>query len=153
MTNYSYRDSLDGWDWERIPADADAVVRRWWAMVHHRLPWRAMPIDDGFGYIRPVVSELLNEARHPSDGVRELRLDRAARAHGAFRRRQHCSSAALAEEIIALGASIKAILLDAGQPPAVVRDYLVLLDVDVRAACELAVGGWRAGDQSVSLSP
>src|SRR5215813_1626393 len=99
VSKHSYQDSLDSWDWEKIPADVDQVVIRWWSMVGGRLPWRAMPNDDGRGYMRAVISELLNEARHPGDGMRELRLRAAARAHGQFRRRQCCDCDSLTDEL------------------------------------------------------
>ncbi len=145
MSKYSYQHSLDSWDWEKIPADVDQVVIRWWALVRDRLPWREMPADDGLGYMRAVVSELLNEARHPSDGMRERRLCRAARAHGEFRRRQHCHCGVLADELAALGAAMETAMLDAGQSPGLVKDYLVLLDADVELARAIAVGGGSKG--------
>jgi hypothetical protein len=147
MREYSYQHSLDSWDWERIPADVDQVVIRWWALVRDRLPWREMPADDGLGYMRAVVSELLNEARHPSDGMRERRLCRAARAHGEFRRRQggHCHCGALTGELAALGPAIETAMLDAGQSSGLVKDYLVLLEADVELARAIAVDGWSTG--------
>jgi hypothetical protein len=144
VSKYSYQHSLDSWDWEKIPAEVDQVVVRWWGLVHDFSPWRTMPRDDGFGYMRAVVSELLNEARHPSDGMRERRLCRAARAHGAFRRRQHCGCASLTAELAALGAALEVAMLDAGQSSGLVRDYLVLLDADVELARAIALDGWRA---------
>jgi hypothetical protein len=145
VREYSYQHSLDSWDWERIPADVDQVVIRWWAMVRDRLPWQAMPADDGLGYMRAVVSELLNEARHPSDGMRERRLRRAARAHGEFRRRQQCHGAVLADELAALSAAIETEMLEAGQSSGLVKDYLVLLGPDLDLARANAVDGWSAG--------
>src|SRR5215467_13054260 len=99
VSKHSYQDSLDSWDWEKIPADVDQVVIRWWETVRSRPPWRTMPADDGGGYMRAVVSELLNEARHPGDGMRELRLRAAARAHGQFRRRQSCDCVSVTDEL------------------------------------------------------
>jgi len=144
VSKYSYHHSLDSWDWERIPADVDQVVIRWWAMVRDRLPWQSMPADDGFGYMRGVVSELLNEARHPSDGIRERRLCRTARAHGEFRRRQKCHCAVLTDELAALGAAIETVMLDARQSSGLIKDYLVLLEADVELVRASAVTGWKA---------
>jgi hypothetical protein len=149
VSKHSYQDSLDSWDWEKIPADVDQVVVRWWAMVRGRTPWRTMPTDDGCGYVRTVVSELLNEARHPRDGMRELRLRAAARAHGEFRRRQRCDCTTLTDELAALSAAIEAAMLFGGQSPGLVRDYLVVLDADVEVAREYALKGWSAGDHSM----
>jgi hypothetical protein len=142
VREYSYQHSLDSWDWERIPADVDQVMVRWWGLVHDRLPWREMPADDGLGYMRAVVSELLNEARHPSDGMRERRLRRAARAHGEFRRRQHCPCGTLTDELAALGAAVEVAMLDAGQSSGLVKDYRVLLDADVGLVRAIALDGW-----------
>jgi len=146
VSKYSYQHSLDSWDWERIPADVDQVVIRWWAMVRDRLPWQSMPADDGLGYMRGVVSELLNEARHPSDGIRERRLCRTARAHGEFRRRQKCHCAVLTDELAALGAAIETAMLDAGQSSGLIKDYLVLLEADVELVRAVAVNGWREAE-------
>lgn len=142
VSKHSYQDSLDSWDWERIPADVDQVSIRWWNMVRDRAPWRSMPADDGCGYMRAVVSELLNEARHPGDGMRELRLRAAARAHGEFRRRQRCDCAALADELSAVSGAIEATMTYGGQSPSLVRDYLVLLGADMEVAREHALRGW-----------
>ena len=147
MREYSYQHSLDSWDWERIPADVDQVVVKWWGLVHDRLPWREMPADDGLGYMRAVVSELLNEARHPSDGMRERRLCRAARAHGEFRRRQHCHCGALTDELAALGTAIEIAMLDTGQSSGLVKDYRVLLDADVELVRAVALDGWSRGSR------
>ena len=149
MSKHSYQDSLDSWDWERIPADVDQVVIRWWAMVRGRAPWRTMPADDGCGYVRTMVSELLNEARHPGDGMRELRLRAAARAHGELRRRQRCGRTTLMDELAALSTAIEAAMLLGGQPPGLVRDYLVVLDADVEVAREHALSGWSVDDHSM----
>jgi hypothetical protein len=146
VSKHSYQDSLDSWDWEKIPADVDQVVTRWWAMIGGRAPWLAMPTDDGCGYVRAVVSELLNEARHPGDGMRELRLRDAARSHGEFRRRQRCDHTALTDELAALRAALEAAMLYGGQSPGLVRDYLVVLDADVEVAREHALRGWSADD-------
>jgi hypothetical protein len=145
VREYSYQHSLDNWDWEKIPADVDQVVIRWRALVHDRLPWCEMPADDGLGYMRAVVSELLNEARHPSDGMRERRLCLAARAHGEFRRRQHCHCGVLTDELAALGSAIESAMLDAGQSSGLVKDYRVLLDADVALVRTIAVDGWSLG--------
>jgi len=146
VSKHSYQDSLDSWDWERIPADVDQVAIRWWKMVCDRAPWQSMPPDDGYGYMRAVVSELLNEARHPGDGMRELRLRAAARAHGEFRRRQRCDCAALADELAAVSGAIEATMTYGGQPPSLVRDYLVLLGADMEVAREHALRGWSFVD-------
>ena len=151
MAKYSFQNSIDSWDWERVPLDVDAVVFRWAAMLHDRLPWRGMPPDDAFGYIRAVVSEILNEARHPGNGMRERRLSAAARAHGEFRRRQQHQCTALSEELAALRSAIEASLVQAGQSPGLVRDYLVLLDADVESARASALVGWNTGLESVSF--
>lgn len=148
MREYSYQHSLDSWDWERIPADVDQVMVRWWGLVHDRLPWREMPADDGLGYMRAVVSELLNEARHPSDGMRERRLRRAARAHGEFRRHQHCPCGALTDELAALGAAVEVAMLDAGQSSGLVKDYRVLLDADVELVRAIALDGWSTAGRA-----
>jgi hypothetical protein len=121
-------------------------------MVRGRLPWQAMPTDDGCGYMRAVISELLNEARHPGDGVRELRLRAAARAHGEFRRRQRCDCDELAGELAALSPAIETVMLYAGQAPGLIRDYLVVVDADVELAREYALGGWSADDHPVRPS-
>jgi hypothetical protein len=102
--------------------------------------------------VRTVVSELLNEARHPRDGMRELRLRAAARAHGEFRRRQRCDCVSLTDELGALRAAIETAMLYAGQSPGLVRDYLVLLDADVEVAREYALRGWSANDHSMRSS-
>ena len=143
---YSYQESLDSWDWEKIPADVDQVVVRWWDSMHDRQFWNAMAADDRLGYVRAVVSELLNEARHPSDGIREYRLRRAAHAHGSFRRRQRCDCTGVGEEMYALEGAIEATMLAAGHSPGLVRDYLVLLGADVELARDFAVRGWGAGE-------
>ncbi len=145
MREYSYQHSLDSWDWERIPADVDQVVVRWWGLVHDRLPWREMPADDGLGYMRAVVSELLNEARHPADGMRERRLRRAARTHGEFRRRQRCDFGTLTDELAALGVAIETAMLEGGQSCGLVNDYLVLLGPDLELTRVNAGDGWSAG--------
>ena len=143
MSKYSYQHSLDSWDWEKIPVEVDQVIIRWWAIVGERPPWTSMPADDRFGYMRSVVSELLNEARHPSDGLRERRLRRAAHTHGLFRRRQGCDAAVVAEEMVALGRAIEAAMVEGGHSSCQVHDYLVLLQVDARLASEFAARGWE----------
>lgn len=152
MTHHSSHDSLDGWDWERIPANVDAVLSRWLKTVRKDAPWHAMAADDAFGYMRRVVSELLNEACHPSDGRHVLRLSSVARAHGLFRRRQRCDWQMVAAELDALLGAFEAAMLDAKQPRSLVRDCLVLLQADVQLVHEFAHIGWDNASGPVTIA-
>jgi len=143
VTHHPCNDSLDGWDWERIPANVDAVLLRWFTTIRITAPWRAIPTDDVLGYMRPVVSELLNEAYHPSDGGRVVRLSSAARVHGLFRGRQRCDWQVVAAEIDALVGAFESAMLDAKQPRSLVRDCLVLIQADIRLVHEFAQIGWE----------
>jgi hypothetical protein len=150
--NNDWQASLDDWDWEAIPADVDAVLFKWWTTLRAAPPWSAMPADDALGVMRLVVSELLNEARHPSDGLRGLRLAEAAQAHGRFRRRQQCDRTALGGELAALVDALKNTMLDANQSPSLVRDCLLLLDGDLELARKFALLGWRAAQLPIGLN-
>jgi hypothetical protein len=152
VTHRSCHDSLDHWDWERIPADVDAVLFRWFKQIRETAPWCAMPTDDALGQMRPVVSELLNEGYHPSDGRHALRLSGAARTHGRFRRRQRCDWPAVATEIDALVEAFRAALIDAKQPPGIVRDSLVVFEAELRLVHEFALIGWEDATGRVSLA-
>jgi len=152
VTHHSIQDSLDGWDWERIPANVDAVLSRWLKTIRKNAPWRSMPTDDALGYMRPVISELLNEACHPSDGRHVLRLSGVARAHGLYRRRQRCNWQAVVAELDALLVAFEAAMLDAKQSRSLVRDCLVLLQADVRLVHEFAHIGWDNASGPVTIA-
>ena len=113
-----------GWD-DGLPVWPDEVLRRWWRCRAAELPWRDMPADDAFGYMRRILSELLNEARDIDHESRQCRLRIAARAHGAFRREQLCGLTDLACELEAVVAVVNTALCDSGQAESTTRDSVV----------------------------
>lgn len=137
--------SLDAWDWDAVPVTVDLVLEHWSTALRRRSPWDVMLADDASGYIRPVVSELLNEARHPCDGTRSARLRRHASAHGAFRRRQRLDDRALVCECDLLPGAVESALLAGGLTRRFVGDSIVVLGPDLQLVRDAALLGWAVG--------
>jgi hypothetical protein len=76
-------------------------------------------LDDVSGAFRAVLDALLQPGDARTPDQRAARLRRAARAHGAYRRRQGCPAIILAEETAIAEDAIAAALLRGGAPPAV----------------------------------
>lgn len=143
--NVWYPSSLDAWDWDAIIANANDVFARWQALLADESPWREMREDDVNGYMRAVISELLNEAREPRDGVRDSRMLTAAAEHGYFRRRQQCAPAVVRREFEALRVAIEASLRDAAPLPELVgavAESMIVLEPEIQAVSAIAACGW-----------
>jgi len=105
-----------------------------------------MPLDDVTGEFRAVLRELLHCTGDLSPEARAARLRRAARAHGAFRRRQRSGASILAEEIAAADEAIAIALARSGAGPAVVtvfQDSLVPLMQSIRRATYSGYVDWH----------
>lgn len=138
--------SLDAWDWDGIPVIVEPVLIHWQGLMAGVAPWRAMERDDAVGYMRAVVSELLNEPRDADGPTREARLESSAREHGRFRRAQRIDVDSLVREFRALAVATEAALLSTGMTPQFARDALVILDADLKLASESAAVGWLDGE-------
>jgi hypothetical protein len=144
MMDFGGADEFGNWG-DELPVAADRVVRRWWHILMDAAPWRMMPVDDGLGSMRRVMSELLNEGGDLDRGARHLRLTSAARDHGAFRRAQRCSLEDLSCEFGLLLDALDGEMRHAGMTSAVVRDILTVLDSEFCLAQEAAARGWNRG--------
>lgn len=141
MNIFDPRESLGGWD-DAPPVHVDDVVRRWARLISREHPWREMPRDDVRGRMRPLMSELLNEARDLDDRDRRRRLAVAAREHGAYRAAQGCSEEQLADEfglaIVAIGGMLRSVGISKRSAQATIES----LGADFRLAQRSAVRAW-----------
>jgi hypothetical protein len=135
---------FDGWD-DSPPVCVDDVLRRWTRMLDSERPWSEMPRDDQFGMMRPLLSELLNEARDVDHDQRQRRLVTAAHDHGAFRSAQHCSESQVVTELASMRDAVECALRKAGLGPLTVQETLSALELEIRLAERAAVRGWYRG--------
>jgi hypothetical protein len=120
---FPFGEPFDSNDWNFYTAlTADTVMRAWEMLVEGAEPWAVMPPDDRAGYVRVLVSELLDFA----DGIdvrdRRCRLDRVARRHGAYRRAQGCAESTLKLDFIAMRQALRDALRESGATPSTVRE-------------------------------
>lgn len=130
---------------EELPIWPDQVMSRWWQLLGSQSPWREMPLDDAFGAIRKLLSELLNEGRDIDHERRQVRMLLAARDHGVIRRSQRCESAILAHEFDCLLHALHFVTRDLGLARVTLRDTLVVFDSELARAEQAATQGWHSG--------
>ena len=94
MTDFSPWQQFGGWD-HTLPLDVDDVVARWWRILSCEAPWLAMTADDRWETMRPLVAELVSQARDPDEDERTRRLAALAFEHGAFRAAQRLRASSL----------------------------------------------------------
>ena len=141
-SNWSY--PYGGWDDAPLVCVAD-VIRHWARMLEHEQPWSVMPADDLRGLMRPMLSELLNEARDIDHEVRHRRLVRFAHDHGAFRSAQRLTQAELVAEIEVVRDALEAALRTSGLGSRAARETVATLHAEFRLAERAAVRGWYRG--------
>lgn len=135
---------FNGWD-DSPPVCVDDVLRRWIRMLDGERPWSEMQRDDLHGMMRPLLSELLNEARDVDHDQRQRRLVTAAHDHGAFRSAQRCSELQVVTELTSVREAVRCALLKAGMGPLTVQETLYALDGELGLAERAAVRGWYRG--------
>lgn len=118
----------------------------WADLVRACHPWSEMFLDDVTGEFRAVLEELLQGDHAPSE-YRSARLRRAARAHGAFRRRQGCPSLVLAEEIAFAESAIAAVLMRGGASMAAIAKVQDTLAPVMRAIERATYSGYVDGSE------
>jgi hypothetical protein len=123
----------------------DMVMRRWFARVEHDAPWEAMARDDRGGYVGLVVREMLDPADTFEVRGRRCRLERAARQHGAFRRRQRCEATIIRRDFVVLRQALRDALRQAGAGPSTIRLATRCLVPDWRVARYAAHEGYVNG--------
>ncbi len=133
-----------GWD-DTPPVCVTHVVRRWTRMHDHEPPWAGMPRDDVLGMMRPLLSELLNEARDVDHDRRQRRLVMVAHDHGAFRSMQRCSEADLLAELELAREAVELSLRQAGMSARAASEVLATLDAEFALAQRASVRGWYRG--------
>jgi hypothetical protein len=144
MSAYDAFNPFNGWD-DSPPVRVDEVLRGWTHMLDSERPWSEMPRDDQHGMMRPLLSELLNEARDVDHDQRQRRLVTAAHDHGAFRSAQRCSESQLVAELTSIREALRSALRKAGLGPLTVQETLYALDLEIRLAERAAVRGWYRG--------
>jgi len=113
------RDWFDLW-WCEAPVLAADAMDDWLAMLRACDPWRAMFLDDVGGEFHAVLRALFQSGDGLTPDVRAARLRRAAREHGAFRRRQGAPALVFADEIAFAEEAIACALMRTGASPALV---------------------------------
>lgn len=144
MSTSNWSDSFGGWDESPVVCVAD-VIRRWTRMIGRERPWSAMPRDDLHGLMRPILSELLNEARDADHSSRQRRLVHAAHDHGIFRAALRLSQAELITEIEIARDALEGALRRTGMSHRAVHETLVALEAELELAQRAAVRGWSRG--------
>lgn len=135
---------FNGWD-DSPPVCVDDVLRGWTHMLDSERPWSEMPRDDLHGMIRPLLSELLNEARDVDHDLRQRRLVTAAHDHGVFRSAQRCSELQVVAELTSVREAVRCALLKTGMGPLTVQETLYALERELGVAERAAVRGWYRG--------
>lgn len=149
MSQYSF----GGFD-DEIAIAADVLLKSWWTRISVREPWSDMPMDDAYGMMRPVLSELLNEGRDCDRRARARRMLLAARKHGAFRHAQRYAPRSLQDEFDSVLNAAEAVMSEQGLSAEFIADALVLLERDVRLALDAALTGWmRSASSPLSENP
>jgi len=139
---------------DEIAIAADILLKSWWSMLSVREPWSDMPMDDAYGVMRPVLSELLNEGRDCDRRKRAKRMMLAARRHGAFRRAQRCTLRSLQDEFDSVLDAAEAVMSEHGLSAEYIIDALVLLERDVSLALDASLAGWmRSVSSEASENP
>ena len=131
-----------GWDDTPYVWVSD-VIRRWTRALCAERPWVEMSRDDIHGMMRPILSELLNEARDIDDVGRRRRLAIAAHEHGVFRSMQRCTEHDLVTEFAIVRESVEETLRQGGTDGWAIRDTMCALDRDFGAAKHGAMRGWH----------
>ena len=144
MSASNWSNPYGGWDDSPLVCAAD-VIHRWTRMLGHEQPWAAMPVDDLLGLMRPMLSELLNEARDLDHDIRHRRLVQFAHDHGAFRSAQKISQAELVAEIEVVRDALEGVLRKSGMGSRAAQETLATLDAEFTLAERAAVRGWYRG--------
>lgn len=144
MSGFDPREAFGGWD-DTPPVHVDEVLRRWSRILVREHPWSTMPLDDVRGMMRPLMSELLNEARDLDDEGRRGRLAAAARAHGAFRAAQECTEEDVVNEFGFVLAAIEGALRSVGLSARAAKETIIALDGDFWRAERAALRAWYGG--------
>ncbi|HWH51411.1 MAG TPA: hypothetical protein VN651_07695 [Gemmatimonadaceae bacterium] len=124
------------------PAVAAEAMDGWVDILRARQPWSDMPLDDVGGEFRSVFEIVLHRRDELDPDARAARLRRAARAHGAFRRRQGCQALVLSEEGTMAEEAIAIALVRSGAAPAVVTTMQDSLGPVLRAVERAAYSGY-----------
>ena len=101
-----------------------------------------MFLDDVGGEFRAVFEELLWAGDERAPDVRAARLRTAARAHGAFRRRQRCPAVVLSEEVAFAENAIAVALMRGGAADDVVTIVRESFAPLLRAIERASYGGY-----------
>ena len=142
MSDFSPWQQFGGWD-HTLPLDVDDVVDRWWRILSGESPWNSMTLDDRWGAMRPLVAELVNEARDPDDDRRTRRLAALALEHGAFRAAQRCRRSGVVCEFGIILDALDHALRQLGAPPSLILDAMAGFDPEVEMAQRTALKGWQ----------
>lgn len=126
-----------------LPVCPEALAQRWWTFLATESPWDGMRNDDAFGYMRRILSELLNEARDIDHDERRLRLVLASGSHGAFRRAQRCTLPDLVHEFELVVAAVHFIIRENGYDERMARDTITCLAPELRLSLRMAAQGWH----------
>lgn len=149
MSHYPF----GGFD-DEIAIAADTLLKSWWSMLSVREPWSDVPMDDAYGMMRPVLSELLNEGRDCDRRERSRRMMLAARKHGAFRRGQRFTPRSLQDEFDSVLNAAEVVMSEHGLSAEYITDALLLLERDVGLALDGSLVGWMDSVSSeVSENP
>ena len=139
---------------DEIAIAADTLLKSWWSMLSVREPWSDVPMDDAYGMMRPVLSELLNEGRDCDRRERSRRMMLAARKHGAFRRGQRFPPRSLQDEFDSVLNAAEVVMSEHGLSAEYITDALLLLERDVGLALDGSLVGWMDSVSSeVSENP
>lgn len=144
MSASNWSNPFGGWDDSPLVCAAD-VIRRWTRLIQSESPWSSMPRDDRLGMMRPMMSELLNEAHDLDHDTRLRRLVHCAHDHGAFRSAQRLSQAELMAEIEVVRDALDGALRSSGLGTRAVEEMLAALDGELELAQRAAVRGWYRG--------
>lgn len=146
MSNSNWSNPFGGWDDSPLVCAAD-VVDRWIRLLEFESPWSVMPRDDFVGMMRPMLSELLNEARDVDHDLRLRRLVQVAHDHGAFRSAQRMTQAELMAEIEVVRDALESALRKTGMGPRAAGETLATFAAELELAQRAAVRGWYRGGE------
>ena len=144
MSTPDWSNPFDGWD-ESPHVCATDVLRGWSRMLGHERPWSDMPRDDLHGLMRPILSELLNEAHDSDHLARQRRLVHAAHDHGAFRSAQRLSQAELIAEIEIARDALDRALRKTGMGSRAAQETLAAIEPELELSQRAAMRGWCRG--------